>query len=118
MARERTGRVLDVSRRDFLATTGGALVGMAAFGLVGQAPAAGERHPQRGGSLQYGSRTDVASVDAHRHNQNQTVHITTAMYNGLTDIDQRGNIVPSLAESWEPNPALTAWTFRLRKGVL
>ena len=40
------------------------------------------------------------------------------MYNGLTDIDQRGNIVPSLAESWEPNQELTAWTFRLRKGVL
>ena len=40
------------------------------------------------------------------------------MYNGLTDIDQRGNIVPSLAESWEPNKELTAWTFRLRKGVL
>ena len=40
------------------------------------------------------------------------------MYNGLTDIDQRGNLVPSLAESWEPNQELTAWTFRLRKGVL
>ena len=40
------------------------------------------------------------------------------MYNGLTDIDQRGNLVPSLAESWEPNKELSAWTFRLRKGVL
>src|SRR5215510_9825413 len=108
MARERTGRELDVSRRDFLATTGGALVGVAAFGLVGQAAAAGKRHAQRGGTLQYGSRTDVASVDAHRHNQNQTVHITAVMYNGLTDIDPRGNIVPSLAESWEPNQEFTA----------
>ena len=40
------------------------------------------------------------------------------MYDGLTDIDQRGNLVPSLAESWEPNKELSAWTFRLRKGVL
>jgi peptide/nickel transport system substrate-binding protein len=40
------------------------------------------------------------------------------MYTGLTDIDQQGNIVPGLAESWEPNKELTAWTFRLRKGVL
>jgi MarR-like DNA-binding transcriptional regulator SgrR of sgrS sRNA len=38
--------------------------------------------------------------------------------NGLTDVDQQGNIVPSIAESWEPNKELTAWTFRLRKGVL
>ena len=40
------------------------------------------------------------------------------MYTGLTDLDQRGNIVPGIAESWEPNKELTAWTFRLRKGVL
>ena len=40
------------------------------------------------------------------------------MYNGLTDVDYQGNIVPSIAESWEPNKELTAWVFRLRKGVL
>jgi peptide/nickel transport system substrate-binding protein len=40
------------------------------------------------------------------------------MYTGLTDIDQQGNIVPGIAESWEPSKDLTAWTFRLRKGVL
>ena len=40
------------------------------------------------------------------------------MFNGLTDIDGHGKLVPSLAESWEPNKELTAWTFRLRKGVL
>jgi ABC-type transport system substrate-binding protein len=75
---------------------------MAAFGLVGQA-AAGKRHPQRGGTLQYSSRTDIAGLDAHRHNQNHIIHATAAMYDGLTDIDQRGNLVPSIAESWEPN---------------
>jgi peptide/nickel transport system substrate-binding protein len=117
MARGRTDREFELSRRAFLVTTGGALAGVAAFSRVGQA-AAGTRHTQRAGVLHYGSRTDVASLDAHRHNQNHIVHATAAMYNGLTDIDQRGNIVPSLAESWEPNPELTAWTFRLRKGVL
>ena len=40
------------------------------------------------------------------------------MYTGLTDIDQQGNIVPGIAESWEPNKELTSWVFRLRKGVL
>src|SRR5688500_1049803 len=117
MARQRAGRELEFSRREVLVTTGGALAGMAAFGLVSPA-AAGKRHPQRGGVLQYGSRTDIAGLDAHRNNQNHIVHATATMYNGLTDIDQRGNIVPSLAESWEPNKELSAWTFRLRKGVL
>jgi ABC-type transport system substrate-binding protein len=40
------------------------------------------------------------------------------MYTGLTDIDQQGNIVPGIAESWDPNKELTSWVFRLRKGVL
>src|SRR5262245_16600813 len=117
MATDRTDTAGEVSRRTFLATTGGTLAGMAAFGLVGQGAAA-QRHAQRGGTLNYGSRTDVAGLDAHRNNQNHTVHATAAMYNGLADIDQRGNLVPSLAESWEPNQELTTWTFRLRKGVL
>jgi peptide/nickel transport system substrate-binding protein len=110
-------KTTELSRRTFLATTSAALVGAAWDGLVPQMEAA-QRHPQRGGILNYASRTDVASVDAHRHNQNHIVHATAAMYNGLTDIDQRGNIVPSLAESWEPNKDLTAWVFRLRQGVL
>ena len=33
-------------------------------------------------------------------------------------VDQQGNIVPGLAESWESNKDLTAWVFRLRQGVL
>ena len=44
--------------------------------------------------------------------------MTAAMYTGLTDIDDKGNIVPGIAESWEPNKELTSWVFRLRKGVL
>ena len=86
MARGRMDRGFELSRRDFLVTTSGALVGMAAFGLAGRA-SAGERHPQRGGVLQYGSRNDIAGLDAHRHNQNHQIHATAAMYNGLTDID-------------------------------
>ena len=41
-----------------------------------------------------------------------------AIYTGLTDINQTGDIVPGIAESYEPNKDLTVWTFRLRKGVL
>src|SRR5439155_1078102 len=106
-----------ISRRTFLTATSAVLVGAALGGLAPYGTAA-QRHPQRGGVLQYGSRTDIAGLDAHRHNQNHQIHATAAMYDGLTDIDQRGNLVPSLAESWEPNKELSAWTFRLRKGVL
>jgi peptide/nickel transport system substrate-binding protein len=114
---DRNSKTSELSRRTFLATTSAALVGAAWGGLVLQTEAA-TRHPQRSGILHYGSRTDIAGLDAHRHNHNHQIHATAAMFNGLTDIDQRGNLVPSLAESWEPNQELTAWTFRLRKGVL
>jgi peptide/nickel transport system substrate-binding protein len=100
-----------------MVVAGGALAGMAAGGLV-DAAQAGQRHPKRGGTLLFGPRTDTAGLDAHRHNQLHTTHTTALLYNGLTDIDQQGHIVPSLAESWESNRELTAWTFRLRKGVL
>jgi peptide/nickel transport system substrate-binding protein len=117
MTTARTDKACEVSRRTFLTTTGGALASMAAFGLVSPA-AAGKRHPQRGGTLNYGSSGDASGLDAHSHNQNHISNPTSVMYTGLTDIDQQGNIVPGLAESWEPNKELTVWTFRLRKGVL
>jgi ABC-type transport system substrate-binding protein len=92
-------------------------VGAALRGLVSQSEAA-QRRPKRGGVLQYGARGDTGGLDSHRNNQLHTSHPTAVMYTGLTDIDDQGNIVPGLAESWEPNQALTAWVFQLRKGVL
>ena len=116
MTTDRTDTAFETSRRAFLMTTGGALAGMAAFGLVKQPP------PPSG--IPTGRRPAVwpeqrcGGLDAHTHNQNHVVMTTTVMYTGLTDLDYEGNIVPGIAESWEPNKELTAWTFRLRKGVL
>src|SRR6516165_8123340 len=106
-----------LNRRTFLTATSAALVGAALGGLTPQSEAA-QRHPKRGGTLNYGAAGDTGSLDAHRQNQLHTAHPTSVMYTGLADIDQQGNIVPGIAESWEPNKELTAWTFRLRKGVL
>jgi ABC-type transport system substrate-binding protein len=107
----------DISRRTFLATVSATLASTALGGMVPHSMAA-TRHPKRGGVLQFGARLDTSGLDSHRHNQLHTGHPTAAMYTSLTDIDQQGNIVPGLAESWEPNQDLTAWVFRLRKGVL
>src|SRR5262249_54957786 len=114
---DRNSKTTELIRRTFLATTSAALVGVACGGLVPQTEAA-TRHPQRGGTLHYGSSADIAGLDAHRHVQVHRVHATAVMYNGLTDIDERGNLLPSIAESWEPNKELTARTLPLRKGGL
>src|SRR5262249_12599507 len=114
---ERYRQTTQLSRRTFLATSSAALFGVAMGGLVPQSEAA-QRHPKRSGVLQFGTRLDAAGLDSHRNNQYHTSHPIAALYTGLTDIDQKGNIVPGIAESWEPNKDLTSWVFRLRKGVL
>ena len=107
-----------ISRRTFLTTTSAALVGTALGSSLTRQSAAAQRNPQRRGVLHFASRTDAAGLDSHRHNVLHTSTPTAAIYTGLTDLDYEGNVVPGIAESWEPNKELTAWVFRLRKGVL
>ncbi len=80
------GRAFVLSRRAFLATTGGALAGAAAFGLTGQTDA-GQRHPTRGGTLRFATRADVSGLDLHRN----TIYLVSmplaAMNQGLLDLD-------------------------------
>jgi peptide/nickel transport system substrate-binding protein len=117
MTSKQTGRTCALSRREFLVTTGGALAGMSAFGFVSRTNAA-SRDTGRGGTLAYSSRGDIAGLDGHKHNVNHAINATAVLYTSLTDLDAQGNIIPGIAESWEPNKALTSWVFRLRKGVL
>jgi peptide/nickel transport system substrate-binding protein len=37
--------------------------------------------------------------------------------NNLVEVDHKGNAIPELAESWEPSPDATKWTFKIRKDV-
>src|SRR5262245_25370202 len=115
---DRRQQTTALSRRTFLTTTSAALVGAALGGGLAPSSEAARRHPQRGGTLLLGTRLDVAGLDSHRNNQYHVSHPAAALYTGLTDIDQQGNIVPGIAESWEPNQELTSWVFRLRQGVL
>src|SRR5919199_1150289 len=114
---DRPAQAAALSRRAFLTTASTALVSTALAGRIPWGEAA-KRHPQRGGVLLFGTRLDVAGLDSHRNTQYHVSHPAAALYTGLTDIDQQGNIVPGIAESWEPNRELTSWVFRLRKGVL
>ncbi len=115
---DRHAPTTELSRRMFLTTASAALLGATLGGGLAPWREAAKRHPQRGGVLLFGTRLDIAGLDAHRNNQYHVSHPAAALYTGLTDIDQQGNIVPGIAESWEPNQGLTAWVFRLRKGVL
>ena len=106
-----------LSRRMFLATGSATLAGAALGGLASKGEAA-QRDTSKGGTLKFATRLDATGLDSHRHNQYHTSHPIAAMYTGLTDINQKGEIVPGVAESWESNKDLTSWVFKLRKGVL
>jgi peptide/nickel transport system substrate-binding protein len=106
-----------LSRRAFLATTSGALAGVAACGLVSPAEAS-KRHPQRGGTLRFATRADAAGLDPHRNIMQLVSHPLAATTQGLLDLDLQSEPVPSIAAEWDITPDLLTYTFKLRKGVL
>src|SRR5262245_21975662 len=106
-----------LSRRTFLATTGGTLASAAAFGLVGKAEAS-KRRPQRGGTLRFATRSDAAGLDPHRNIMQLVSHPLAATTQGLLDLDLHSEPVPGIAVEWDIAPDLLTYTFKLRKGVL
>jgi peptide/nickel transport system substrate-binding protein len=117
MSHNASGKGMDLSRREFLATTGGALGGAAAFGLAGQAQA-GEAKPGKGGTVRFATRSDAVGLDPHR-NTMYYVSIPLALTTqGLVDLNDKLELVPGVAESWEASKDLATYTFKLRKGAL
>ncbi len=117
MARGIVGEASDFSRREFLATTSGALAGAAALGLSGQA-AAGKRHPKRGGILRFATRGDTSSLDFHRTPFYPVSQPMAAICQGLLDLSLKSEPAPGVAHEWEASKDLLTYTFKLRKGVL
>jgi len=112
-----TGRAPDISRREFLATSGGALAGAAVLGFVGQAEA-GKRHPTRGGTLKFATRSDVTGLDPHRNIYAPISMPLAATTQGLLDLNLQSEPVPGIAYEWDASKDLLTYTFKLRKGVL
>jgi peptide/nickel transport system substrate-binding protein len=106
-----------LSRRNFLAATGGAIAGAAATGLVGQAQA-GEPKPGKGGTVRFATRSDAIGLDPHRNNMyyvSMPIALTTQ---GLLDLNHQLEPVPGIAEEWSASDDLMTYKFKLRKGVL
>jgi peptide/nickel transport system substrate-binding protein len=118
-----------VSRRSFL---GGALgvTSLAAFGAAGvagcgssssasgTASAAGK--PRRGGSLRIASTGGTTSdtLNANTEVNNTDLVRAPLLYDSLVTLDQQGHPALWLAEEITPNSDATAWTVRVRPGVV
>jgi len=70
-----------------------------------------------GGVLNYGEYGRPATLDPITSNETISLRITELVFNGLVGINEKQEIVPELAESWEASKDGRTYTFRLRKDV-
>lgn len=107
-----------MSRREFiqLALAAGITVASAETMFTTAARAA----PKKGGSLRvglgHGATTDSLDPGTYPDQMTGTM-FWGSMSNSLTEVDNKGNITPDLAESFEPSDGAKKWTFKVRKGV-
>ncbi len=106
-----------MSRRRFIQTSGAlSVVSLAPELFIGAAQAAS---PVRGGHLRvatvHGSSTD--SLDPSHLVSGHTNFLFSTLHNALMEIAPNGQLVPLLAESYEPGANPSEWIFKLRADV-
>ena len=101
-----------MGRREFLATA-------SALGIAASLPRAARAEPKKGGRLRvgmgHGSTTDT--LDPATFENGFMLQTTYSMHNYLTEVDNTGQLVPELAESWAASDDAAEWTFTLKKGL-
>lgn len=64
-----------------------------------------------------GFENDVVSLDPIRIADVYGLRVASQIFEGLTRLNEKNEIVPAVAESWTHSPDFTRWTFKLRSGV-
>ncbi|MFP4083175.1 MAG: ABC transporter substrate-binding protein [Candidatus Aminicenantes bacterium] len=76
-----------------------------------------EKKPRSGGVFRLKSFADTFRRELDPASPESFIFISEQIYDGLVDLDNHFNIVPSLAEYWEISSDRKTFTFHLRKGV-
>jgi len=86
---------------------------------VGQSEAFEIRKAGRpnGGILNYGEYGRPATLDPITSNEMISMRISELLFNGLVGINERQDVVPELAQSWDVSKDNRVYTFALRKDV-
>ena len=74
--------------------------------------------PVRGGTLVIALPESPDHLDGHRINSAATYWLTSgSVYEALVTADEKRNVVPNLAQSWEAKEGGKVWDFKLQQGV-
>lgn len=111
-----------VSRRTFLARSvavGGGLAGLDLLSLstVSSVLAQSTGTPRRGGTLVAAQEVDPVSLDPHTNSNYSALQGYEHIYESLIGYDEKTNVVPALAQSWEITNGGRTYTFHLRPNV-
>ncbi|HEY9053835.1 MAG TPA: ABC transporter substrate-binding protein, partial [Rectinemataceae bacterium] len=79
---------------------------------------AGTAFAQGSGLLNFGLSGNPDTLDPHKTSGTLTFQVLKSFYDTLVEPDQKGKLVPALAESWTVSPDGLTWTFKLRTGVV
>jgi peptide/nickel transport system substrate-binding protein len=104
-------------RRGFVGGAAALMAGAAILPGVGRGALAAE--PKKGGHLKLGI-DGAGSQDSLDPASYTATYMQTVGYqygNCLVELDERNQLVPELAESWEPSDDARTWVFKLRRGV-
>ena len=107
-----------ITRRDFLGRAAALGVVVSVAGSLWDSSALAHT-PKKGGRFRVGLSGGQTgdSMDPARISSAMPQNINWQNRNNLVEVDYEYNIVPELAESWEPTPDAASWTFKLREGV-
>src|SRR5262245_23114899 len=73
--------------------------------------------PRHGGRLVFGIGSDIISLNPFYRTQSTDKFVRELTYEALMDLDDAGQPIPWLAQSWTVSPDGKIYTFRLRRGA-
>jgi peptide/nickel transport system substrate-binding protein len=98
------------------------ILGTPALGLsslLGSGAALAQSKPKKGGTLRLGMEggSPSDSLDPLTYADSIPIGMSLMLWNGLVEIDDKGNATGELFENWEVKPGAIEWIFNIRKGI-
>ncbi len=69
-----------------------------------------------GGTFRFGI-TEPTAIDPYNAQESEGLLVTKYLFTGLVQVEPDGEIVPGVADKWEPNDDCSEWTFDLKTGT-